>query len=258
MKKGSIILALAVLLGSGAVAQAALTVQGNGTVYDSVQDISWDQDGNAVKTLCDANDAIWTSFVPPAPPEGSGRDLAAICAANGRLNWFEAEAWVAHLNGSLYKGIADWRQWTVTQPDPTCSIQVPQWSEGYRCTGSELGHLFNALPPAGLGNPNQLDNNCSACLVNTVPFSNFQSDYTYWSGTEFQPFPGDVWYFLATGGIQSYISKGEQGYVWAVRSGPVAPPAAPTAVPTLSEWAQILLALSLMGMAGWYWQRRAS
>ena len=29
-------------------------------------------------------------------------------------------------------------------------------------------------------------------------------------------------------------------------------------IPTLSEWAQILLALSLMGMAGWYWQRRAS
>ena len=34
------------------------------------------------------------------------------------------------------------------------------------------------------------------------------------------------------------------------------PPIQP--IPTLSEWAQILLALSLMGMAGWYWQRRAS
>ena len=32
----------------------------------------------------------------------------------------------------------------------------------------------------------------------------------------------------------------------------------PTSIPTLSEWAQILLALSLLGMAGWYWQRRAS
>lgn len=32
----------------------------------------------------------------------------------------------------------------------------------------------------------------------------------------------------------------------------------PTPIPTLSEWAQILLALFLMGMAGWYWQRRAS
>ena len=32
----------------------------------------------------------------------------------------------------------------------------------------------------------------------------------------------------------------------------------PTPIPTLSEWAQILLALSLMGIAGWYWQRRAS
>ena len=32
----------------------------------------------------------------------------------------------------------------------------------------------------------------------------------------------------------------------------------PTPIPTLSEWAQILLVLSLMGMAGWYWQRRTS
>ncbi len=30
----------------------------------------------------------------------------------------------------------------------------------------------------------------------------------------------------------------------------------PTPIPTLSEWAQIFLALSLMGMAGWYWRRR--
>ncbi len=37
-----------------------------------------------------------------------------------------------------------------------------------------------------------------------------------------------------------------------------APTPAPTSIPTLSEWAQILLALSLMGMAGWYWQRRSS
>ncbi len=32
----------------------------------------------------------------------------------------------------------------------------------------------------------------------------------------------------------------------------------PTPIPTLSEWAQILLALSLMAMAGWYWKKRAS
>ena len=32
----------------------------------------------------------------------------------------------------------------------------------------------------------------------------------------------------------------------------------PVPIPTLSEWAQILLALSLMCMAGWYWQRRES
>ncbi len=256
MKKLAIFLALLGLVAYGSAAQAALTVQGNGTVYDSVKDISWDQDGNAVKTLCDANDAIWTSFVPPAPPEGSGRTLAAICAANGTLNWFEAEAWVAHLNASLYKGLANWRQWTVTQPDATCSDQTnpeppfPPQDYRYRCTGSELGHLYNALPPAGLGNPNEMDDDCAPhCLVNTAPFSNFQSDNGYWSGTEYAPRPYNAWFFYAYYGFQGYDSfKAYQYYVWAVCPGPVAPPAAPTAVPTLGLWGLGLLGLLLAGL----------
>lgn len=262
MKKGSIILALVGLVSYGAAAQAALTVQGNGTVYDSVQDISWDQDGNAVKTLCDAGASIWTSFVPPLLPDGSGRDLTTICEKGGILNWYEAEAWVAHLNASLYKGLADWRLWTVTQPDATCSgqsdhgLSFPLQGHGYHCTGSELGHLFNALPPAGLGNPNELDDACAPnCMVNKASFSNIQSA-GYWSGTEYAPDPAAAWNFDAGSGNQGLYRKWDYlRPVWAVRPGQVAPP---NSIPTLSEWAQILLALSLMGMAGWYWQRRAS
>jgi len=121
--------------------QAALTVQVNGSVYDDVQDVSWDQD---------ANDPLWTSFVPPP-----GHTLAKICTDGGDFLQNEALAWIAHLNVNAYKGISDWRLWTTMQPDPTCSGQVPAdayypaQGYGYRCTGSELGHLFYATAPDG-------------------------------------------------------------------------------------------------------------
>ena len=217
MKKGSIILALVGLVTYGAVAQAALTVQGNGTVYDSVLYIRWDQDGNAVKTLCDAGASIWTSFAPPARSKGgSGRDLRTICVDNGRLNWFEAEAWVAHLNANQYKGVDYWLQGPVMQPDASCSSELRGGTSGYACTGFGLGHLFNAPAPAGLGNPNQLDNNCAPnCLVNTAPFSNFQSG-VYWSRTEYASDRGQAWTFNSSLGRQMEAPKGIPNYVWVV------------------------------------------
>ncbi len=161
--------AAGLVLGTGAV-QAALSVQANGTVYDDVQDISWDQDANAVGTLCKANDPIWTSFSPT-----SGRSLGDICASDGDLYWQEAVEWIAHLNDKSYKGITDWRLWTTTQPDPTCSSQttdIPPQGFNWGCTGSELGHMFYVAPPVGLGNPRgDVNPTCApSCFQNTGPF----------------------------------------------------------------------------------------
>ena len=213
------------LLAAGSV-QAALTVQSNGTVYDDVRGISWDQDANAVKTLCDAADPIWTSFVP-----SSGRALATICASDGDLWWSEAVEWVAHLNANNYKGFTNWRLPEVTQPDPTCSDQStddPPQGFGYRCTGSELGHLFNAPAPAGLENPNELDDNCNPdCFVNTAPFVNTREDI-YRSGTDFAPDPTEAWEFNTRSGRQSAWPKTADApatrYVWVVRPGALSPP----------------------------------
>jgi hypothetical protein len=203
------VLAAGLLVATGAV-QAALSVQPNGTVYDSVQDISWDQDGNAVKTLCDANDPIWQTFDPKAVTDNSGRTKAKICADDGGLNWFEAEAWVAHLNAQAYKGLTNWRQWAVTQPDSSCSLQTtdtPPQAFGYRCTGSEIGHLFKVAPPDGLGNPNQLDDSCVPnCLTNTGPFANFRQ-FEYWSGTEFAPNPSLAWNSLRSMASRTTTSR---------------------------------------------------
>jgi len=218
------VFAAGLLLGVGAV-QAALIVQSNGTVYDSVQDISWDQNGNAVKTLCDANDPIWQMFDPTAVTRNSGRTKTQICDQDGRLNWLEAEAWVAHLNAQSYKGINNWRQWTVTRPDPSCRRNPgdPSGSWGWGCTGSEMGHLVNEAPPGGLGNPNDADDHCRPnCLTNTGPFVNFRNA-VYWSGTEYSPSPALAYIFATPNGYQAFELEGLRYYVWAVHPGQVGP-----------------------------------
>ena len=253
----SALAAVVLLLATGWV-QAALTVQANGTVYDDVLGISWDQDANATKTLCDAADPLWTSFVP-----SSGRALADICASDGDLRWTEAVEWVAHLNANSYKGFTNWRLPTVTQPDPTCSDQsstVPPQDFGYRCTGSELGHLFNAPAPAGLGNPNDRDDDCSPnCFQNTGPFVNTRADI-YRSGTDFAPEPNSAWEFNTRSGRQSAAEKTSDSpvtrYVWVVRDGSLPNPAGATPVPVNANWALVLLITSCMAIGGTVLLRR--
>jgi len=239
---------------SGA-AQAALSVQGNGTVYDSVQNISWDQDTNTVKTLCDANDPLWTSFDP-----GSGRALADICASGGDFHWDEAVAWIAHLNANAYKGITNWRLYSTTQPDPTCSSQAspgaPYPDQGFNsgCTGSELGHMFYKAPPAGLGNT---DVGCGeVCFLNTGPFVNILQDI-YWSGTELAPDPSNAWEFNVGSGAQKAPPKQEvTRYAWAVRAGPYAADIPVTAIPAAGPAGLGLLASLLAGLGGLRLRRR--
>lgn len=204
-------------------AGAALDDLGNGLVNDTTQDITWLKDANLVKTSCDADNALWQAFEPSSVANNSGRSKAAICGDNGRLNWYEAEAWVAVLNTQNYLGHSDWRQPATGQPDPTCSGYTDDGVDndsGYRCEGSELGHLFNVT----LGNPNDLDDDCYSsapdrCLQNKGPFDHFQPSI-YWSGTEYAPAPTGAWFFITGDGIQDRYAKGfPNGYVWPVRSG---------------------------------------
>ncbi|MDG4597181.1 MAG: hypothetical protein P9F75_16085 [Candidatus Contendobacter sp.] len=236
-------LAVTLLLGTGS-AEAVLTVQGNGTVYSDTQGISWDQDANAIKTLCDANDPLWTSFVPP-----SGIPLATICAGGGDLQWQDAVAWIQHINANSYKGLTNWRLWTVTQPDPSCSAQAsfpgfPDQGYGYGCTGGELGFLFYAPAPNGLGNSGDACN--PNCFQNTGPFQNALSD-SYWSGTEFAPLTSRAWVFNTRDGNQTSLAKAPTvRYVWAVSPGPAVQSV--VAVPTLGGFSLAILGLLLAGL----------
>lgn len=62
---------------------------------------------------------------------------------NGLMNWADANAWAANL--SFNDGVNtydNWRLPSTLQPDASCSDQTLGSSGGFRCTGSEMGHLF--------------------------------------------------------------------------------------------------------------------
>ena len=159
---------------------------------------------------------------------------------NGQMTWFAAKAWVVYLNSISFGGATNWRLWSPG-PDPICS--------GNDCAASELGNLYYTEGGLTAGVP--ITNSTQLTAV----FTKLQNA-SYWSGTEYALDPDNAWYFFAGVGFQGPVGfESNKYHGWAVRPGQIAPP---TPIPTLSEWAQILLALSLMGMAGWYWQRRAS
>jgi len=157
----------------------------DGLIYDSEQDIIWLRDANL--------------------GAGSAFDDGAS-STDGRMTWDSAVAWAADL---VFGGFDDWRLPSTPQPDPSCSIQsgdTPRQGLGFRCTGSEMGHLFNedGIAAAAPG-----------------PFLNVQSG-DYWSGSDFSD--PVAWHFDFGDGVQGSAHKEGEFFAWAVRGGGVAVP----------------------------------
>jgi len=218
------------LLGFSVSSQAVLVDLGNGLVNDTAQNITWLKDTNVFRTLCEAGDPIATEFEGPDP-----RDSFSSCS--GSMVWENAEAWIARLNEHSYLGYNDWRQPITPQPDLTCETTFSGGGNGgYNCRGSELGHLFNAQPPAGLGNPNNLGSGIGIdgsigtpatdcrrpplfCFTETGPFiSRPEMEFGYWSGTSAST--SSAWVFHTFEGRQQRKFKGDSNpTVWPVRTG---------------------------------------
>jgi len=218
------------LLLAGGAAQAALanyTAGGVNLVYDQDRNLTWVADANLFLTQYTADNTTVgkiIAVVPTVPDSHSGPHTVVAGDFNtgsGLMTWWGAMAWTQWLGSIGYGGASDWRLPATAQPDSTCGFQYPYsgfplQGFGYRCTGSDLGHLFyteGQLPAEEsilADPPGILDNH----------FVNMQS-HVYWSVTEFAPDPPSAWSFHTNGGDQYAASKDARFYGWAVRPGKV-------------------------------------
>jgi hypothetical protein len=191
-----IIAVLASLLCWGTANASLLSRAGGQAYYDTDLNVTW---------LADANLAATNTF-----------GVGGINPVNGQMTWDVAENWITAVNSATYLGVNSWRLPVTSQPDPTCSNQnvfIPPQGSGTGCTGSEMGHLFNAT---GIRSSTP------------SPFSHVQNA-TYWSGTLYAPDPiGRVWSFdfFANNGTQDAILRDQSHFAnaWAVSPGDVLVP----------------------------------
>ena len=208
--------------------------------YDTVLMITWLADANYAQT--------------------SGSD------ADGLMDWASANSWAASLD-PYSSGISGWRL-PDTNPVDGAAYDYNFYydgttDKGYNIsapgttyagsTGSEMAHMFYTT----LGNLGICDSStASTCtgpqagygLSNTGPFTNIQSDYYYWSGTEDMPATTNAFVFNFGWGLQQYQgTTSSYYYAWAVHSGDVG--AAVVPVPA-AVWLFGSGLAGLLGMAG--------
>ena len=152
-----------------------------GTVYDTVNNISW---------LADSNLAATNRF---GLPLCTGPGTQTCVNASGSMRYDAAAAWVQAMNAANYLGHSNWQLPTTPTNDSGCGRTAPTGGNfGFGCSASGFGSLWNAL---GLKAPNT----AVPIPANTVgPFSNFQP-YLYWSQSVAPPPAGNYTFSFATG-----------------------------------------------------------
>lgn len=235
---------------------SAVAVTGQGTWETTLQ--GRDLDGNALTFEAYYDTALNITW------------LADANVAGTTMTWSTANTWAAGLD-PYGSGITGWRLPTVnpidgtTADDATLAYNGTE-DRGYNVsapgtlyagsTASEMAHLFyNTLGDKGYCNP--ATSTVSSCvsqtgygLSNTGPFSNVQSDFFYWSATEYAASTSLAWYFYFGVGTQGLIAKTNYYYAWAVHAGDVGASAVP--VPA-AAW---LFGSGLLGLVGMSRKRR--
>ena len=132
---------------------------------------------------------------------------------NGPMTWVVAQSWA----GALQVGeFSNWRLARTLIPDHSCvagNAYPAVYSQGYGigCTGSEMGHLFNAT----------LGNGPDTAITNTGDFQVIEN-YYYWSETSRAENPYYVWTYNTAINGQGYTGTGTNAFfAMAVRDGDV-------------------------------------
>ena len=174
---------------------------GGQAVYDTDRDITWIANGNL----------------------GVTQPFGVIgISGNGNMDWHTANEWIAAMNAAGYLGFSDWRLPTTQVPDGSCTVapddDTPRNdSRGYKCTGSELGHLFYNALGAKAG-----DSVLEGDVDELAKFSNIITG-NYWSATEVEIAPEFFQVFVVafSVGFQNSDGKSFSYFSWAVRDGDV-------------------------------------
>lgn len=262
-----------------ASAQAALSVPaGNGLVVnDSSLNIAWTQDANLFFTQANSFAGGASAFVTAVintsggvitdspnsydtPANSGSYNLSAsdFNTSTGYMDFWGAKAWVNYLNSISYAGINDWRLPNVTPVNGISFNHTLSFngttdrgfnSTAVNATASELAHLYlNEL-----GNLSAFNTaggaQAGSGLINTGPFSNFQSA-PYWSGAEYAFTSATdfdhAWLFSNSNGAQGSGPKNDNSrfYAIAVHDGQIAAVPLPAAVWLMSS------ALAGLGVLG--------
>ena len=155
---------------------------------------------------------------------------------DGRTTYFGARAFINYLNSTSYGGTNQWRLPGVTDTGTAgCNFSYSGTDCGYNVApdSSELARLYYSelnriakYDEIGISNlesgygifENDGEQNSPGDL--SPWFKSVRSD-AYWLGRDDSSNLQKAWVFATSDGLQGSESKEEQGYVWAVTSGPV-------------------------------------
>ena len=143
------------------------------------------------------------------------RNLTWLANANllGQSSWTVAQEQIVILNSQNYLGFNDWRLPTTPLQDPACSSS--DGTNGFGCTGSEMGHLFYEELGGSAGSSILNVSNSQLTL-----FTDVQPGY-YWSSTLSPIFPGPFTFVFGSGAQDASNNYDSPYYSWLVRSGDV-------------------------------------